>query len=166
MAGITRRSEKEPLLKTRFLSHGTLEVVNLQASRRFYEEVLGLEVIQHAPIGLLVRLGSDHVYVAVETPKAEQHEMPLLGHNGLDVSSREEVDEAHAKLSAVREEYGIRKLTRPVDQHGTYAFYLQDLDRNWWEIGHLPPGGHTFRFEDPKYDLTAPGTPEDGTETE
>ncbi|MCP2339371.1 VOC family protein [Actinomadura rupiterrae] len=164
MAGITQRSAKEPLLKTRFLSHGTLEVVDLQASRRFYEEVLGLEVIQHAPIALMVRLGGDHVYVCVETPKAAQHEMPLLGHNGIDLGSREEVDEAHAKISAVRDEYGIRKMTKPVEQHGTYAFYLQDLDGNWWEICHLPDRGYAFRFRDARHDLTGRDVSKDEAE--
>ena len=41
---ITRKSTKPPLLKINFLSHGTLESRDLQVSRRFYEEVLGLDV--------------------------------------------------------------------------------------------------------------------------
>ncbi|WP_432181597.1 VOC family protein [Streptomyces sp. NBC_00063] len=55
MPGITQRSTSKPLIKTRFLSHGTLEVDNLQASRRFYEEVLGLEVVQQVLLALARR---------------------------------------------------------------------------------------------------------------
>lgn len=153
MPGITHRSAKKPLLRTRFLSHGTLEISDVAATRRFYEEVLGLEVVQQGPISLFIRLGGNHVYACVET-KADRPDMPLLYHNGLDLASREEVDEAHEQVIGVQEEYGIRQVTSPVDQHGTYSFYLQDLDGNWWEICHLPEGGYSFRFTDSRFDLT------------
>ena len=39
-----------PALKLNFLSHGTLESRDLAFSRRFYEEFLGLDVIQTSPI--------------------------------------------------------------------------------------------------------------------
>ena len=34
-----------------------------------------------------------------------------------------------------------KKLTKPVDQHGTRSFYFTDPDDNWWEIEHR--GGMT-----------------------
>lgn len=64
---ITKKSTKAPLLNIKFLSHGTLESRDLQASRRFYEEVLGLEVIQHLPNAMTIRHGSNHTYVVVQT---------------------------------------------------------------------------------------------------
>jgi catechol-2,3-dioxygenase len=46
MARITERSiGTGPLVDIRFISHGTLDSVNLQESRRFYEEVFGFEVV-------------------------------------------------------------------------------------------------------------------------
>jgi catechol 2,3-dioxygenase-like lactoylglutathione lyase family enzyme len=153
MPGITHRSTKAPLLKTRFLSHGTLECRDIAATRRFYEEVLGLEVVQQAPMALFIRLGSDHCYAVVETRRGDR-EMPLLNHNGIDLATEEEVREAYDTLQRVKDDYGIRKLTNPVHQHGTYSFYLQDLDGNWWEICHLPRGGYAFRFEYPEVDLS------------
>ncbi|MFC9502817.1 VOC family protein [Streptomyces sp. NPDC057002] len=153
MPGITHRSTKPPLLKTRFLSHGTLECRDIATTRRFYEEVLGLEVVQQAPMSLFIRLGSDHCYAVVETQGSVQ-EMPLMNHNGIDLASEEEVRQAHEALKAVKDEYGIKKLTKPVNQHGTFSFYLQDLDGNWWEICHLPQGGYAYRFDYPGVDLT------------
>lgn len=152
MPSITHRSTKEPLLKTRFLSHGTLECRDVVATRRFYEEVLGLEVAQQAPVALFVRLGSEHCYAVVETPN--ETEMPLMAHNGIDLGSEDEVREAYDLLASVKDEYGIRKLTKPITQHGTYSFYLQDLDGNWWEICHLPAGGYAYRFDHAETDLT------------
>lgn len=154
MPGITHRSTERPLLKTRFLSHGTLECRDIAATRRFYEEVLGLEVVQQAPIALFVRLGSRHCYAVVETGNENAHAMSLMNHNGIDLGSEQEVRNAYDTLLAVRERYGIRKLTKPVRQHGTFSFYLQDLDGNWWEICHLPDGGYAFRFEHAQTDLT------------
>jgi hypothetical protein len=46
-----------PALKLNFLSHGMPESHDLAFSRRFYEEFLGVEVVQTSPISLLVRLG-------------------------------------------------------------------------------------------------------------
>jgi catechol-2,3-dioxygenase len=48
-----QRGKLAPALKLNFLSHGTLETRDLAFSRRFYEEVLGLEVVQTSPISLL-----------------------------------------------------------------------------------------------------------------
>jgi hypothetical protein len=41
---------------------------------------------------------------------------------------------------------GIRKITKPSDQHGTYAFYFTDPDDNWWEILTNPKGGYSWMF--------------------
>lgn len=135
-----------PLIRTCMISHGTLNSVDLQQSRRFYEEVLGLEVLQHSPLGLLVRQGSDHAYVVVET--GEVANMTLYGHNGIDVATREEVDRAYTALKGIKDEHGIRQLKPPMDQHGAYSFYLQDRDGNWWEILHGRGRGYMFAFEE------------------
>ncbi|HTE83368.1 MAG TPA: VOC family protein [Dehalococcoidia bacterium] len=152
---ITRKSAKSPLLQIKFMSHGTLECVDLQATRSFYEDVLGLEVIQHAPEAMMVRRGGDHIYVVLATGKPQ--EMRFTNHNGLDVGSRDEVDRAYERLQSVRDEYNIHKLSKPNLQHGAYSFYFQDFDNNWWEILANPPGGYSPMFDRPEADLTAPG---------
>lgn len=58
MPGITHRSTRPPQVKTRLLSRGTLECRDIAASRRFYEEALGLEVAQQAPVALFIRLST------------------------------------------------------------------------------------------------------------
>src|SRR5216117_3764753 len=71
------------VLKTKFISHGTLGSKDLEATRRFYEEFLGLEVVRTSPVSLMIRLGGNHVYAVVYTKKKER--MPRVYHNGLDV---------------------------------------------------------------------------------
>jgi catechol-2,3-dioxygenase len=141
-----RRGEvSEPALKSlKFLSHGTLESRDLEKTRRFYEECLGLETIRTSPVSLMIRLGGNNTIAVVQNPK--KSEMALLNHNGLDVARRADVDDCHRILEAGKESWGIGKLTRPADQHGTYSFYFSDLDDNWWEILVNPQGGYSWMF--------------------
>ena len=135
----------DPALKLNFLSHGTLEARDLEKSRLFYEDCLGLEVVRTSNISLLIRLGGDNTIAVVQVPKKE--DMPLLNHNGLDVETQEEVDAAYATLEEQKEKWGIAKVTKPALQHGTYSFFFSDLDDNWWEILTNPPRGYAWLFE-------------------
>ena len=130
--------------RIRFLSHGTLESRDLEKTRRFYEECLGIEALRTSPRSLMIRLGGNNTIAVVENPR--KADMPLLNHNGLDVATREDVEHCHRVLEANKEKWGIAKITRPADQHGTYSFYFSDLDGNWWEILTNPPGGYAWMF--------------------
>ena len=139
------RAKVEPALKLNFLSHGTLDSRDLEFSRRFYEEFLGFQVVQTSPISLLIRLGGDHTIAVVYSKKVG--EMNLLNHNGLDVRTKEEVDEAHKVVVANAEKWKITKISKPYLQHGTYSFYFWDADDNAWEILTNPDGGYSWLFE-------------------
>jgi catechol-2,3-dioxygenase len=138
-------TKPEPVLKLNFLSHGTLESKNLEKSRAFYEEFLGLEVVRTSPISLMIRLGGTNTIAAVEQ-KNRSEAMSLLYHNGLDVETKEEVDECHRLVVEHAEKWGMHKITKPVLQHGTYSFYFWDLDDNCWEILTNPKDGYTWLF--------------------
>ena len=136
----------EPVLKLKFLSHGTLESKDLERSRRFYAEFLGLEVVQTSKISLMIRLGGTNSIAVVHTTRPKP-EMPMLNHNGLDVDTPAEVDAAYETVFALKDEWGIKKVTKPVDQHGTRSFYFTDPDDNWWEILCNPEGGYSWMFQ-------------------
>jgi catechol 2,3-dioxygenase-like lactoylglutathione lyase family enzyme len=127
---------KTSVLNTTRLSHGTCMVANLKESRRFYEEFLGLEVVRHGERSMMFRLGTGMHVVCVELPEERLWDMHMLHHWGVDLATREEVDEAHRKALELKEVYGLRKIQRPVQQHGVYSFYMQDRDKNWWEVQH------------------------------
>src|SRR5204863_3391293 len=106
---------KDPVLKSiKFLSHGTLESRDLEKIREFYEQCLGLEVIRTSPISLMIRLGGTNTIAVVQSKN--KAEMSLLNHNGLDVATREEVNECHRLLEAAKDQWGIKKITKPSDQ--------------------------------------------------
>jgi catechol-2,3-dioxygenase len=137
----TALTEKiEPLNKPVMLSHGTITCKSLAASRRFYEEFLGLDVVQHTERGVLLRKGGYCVIVCLEVgehvkPVDRQH------HWGIDLASRAEVDRALALAHELAEKYGIHQISRITDHHGGYSFYFRDLDDNYWEFQYVG-GGH------------------------
>ena len=129
----------DSIVKPLMLSHGTLECRDLAASRRFYEEFLGLECVRHAPPAMLIRKGGYWCIVCIGLGKMPEGTQ-LMNHWGVDVATKEEVDAAHKKAHELKDTYGIRAITKPSDQHGVYSFYMQDLDGNWWEIQKVPDG--------------------------
>jgi catechol-2,3-dioxygenase len=132
-------------LKLNFLSHGTLESRDLDFSRKFYEEFLGLEVVQTSAISLMVRLGGKHCIAVVFTKRPS--EMGLLNHNGLDVETQEEVEAAYKVTLAEAEKWQLHKISKPFLQHGTYSFYFWDADENCWEILTNPKDGYDWLFQ-------------------
>lgn len=151
MPAITDRSKKTPLLKTQRMNHGTLACRDIAKTRRFYEEVLGLDVVQTSPLSLMVKKGTDHVYAVVEAPADK--DMNMLNHNGFEVGSAEEVDEAYKLIMSIKDEWGL-KVMPPRTLHGDHTFYFLDFDGNWWEVVEVRKGGYVADFEDPAWDLT------------
>jgi catechol 2,3-dioxygenase-like lactoylglutathione lyase family enzyme len=145
-AGVSQTDKPvRPDIRPKFISHGTLASRDLERTRRFYEDFLHLEVVRTSPISMMVRLGSDHVYAVVQSK--EEFLMPRLNHNGLDVDTDEDVDEAWRTVQASAETWGLTRITRPVAQHGTYSFMFWDFDGNCWEILNNPRGGYRWIFE-------------------
>ena len=144
----------DPALKLNFLSHGTLESKNLDKTREFYTEFLGLEVIRTSPISILIRLGGTNTIAVVEQ-KNRTEEMAMLNHNGLDVETQAEVDAAYQTIMEQKDEWGLHKISKPMLQHGTYAFFFWDMDDNCWEILTNPQDGYSWLFE--KGDLDGKG---------
>jgi catechol-2,3-dioxygenase len=144
----------EPRLKLKFLSHGTLESKDLARSRKFYEEFLGLEVIRTSNVSLLIRLGGHHAIAVVKSPSAKAT-MPILNHNGLDVATQREVEEAYRVVMEEKDKWGLHNISKPFLQHGSFSFYFWDGDENCWEILTNPEGGYSWLFE--KGDLEGRG---------
>jgi hypothetical protein len=108
------------------------------ASLAFYRDVMGLDV---NPVGALVghAWGTNRHYFAV-LQCAEPTQQPLLNYYARPVPHARDVDAVHAKVAAVRDRYGIREVTAPAREDaarfgvGTYGFYVNDLDGNWWRV--------------------------------
>jgi catechol 2,3-dioxygenase-like lactoylglutathione lyase family enzyme len=138
-------ARKKSVVNSTFMSHGTLGSTDLEATRKFYEAFLGLEIIRTSKVSMMVRLGGEHVYAVVQQRQLDK--MPRINHNGIDVPSDSDVDAAHAACLEQQEKWGLTGITKPIQQHGTYSFHFSDNDDNAWEILSNPQGGYTWIFE-------------------
>jgi catechol 2,3-dioxygenase-like lactoylglutathione lyase family enzyme len=140
---------KAPVLRPKIVSRGTIVSRDLARARRFYEEFLGLECADYAPGAMLVRdrdplgmrqrAGNPYWVMDVRERKGDWS-TNLFKHWGIDVASNAEVERVHAFAVAHKERLGLKTVRNPRLQHGTYSFYLEDEDGNWWEVECRPPG--------------------------
>lgn len=135
MPTMTQRWTGQPLLAPTALSGGSLPSRDLDLSRAFYEQVLGLDV-REGSSRLVVRLGYAHCYVVEKVPADK--EMSLLSHNGVYVLG--DIDEAYRHVLDAQARFGIKRVTKPALQHGSLGFFLQDRDGNWWEVNRSVAG--------------------------
>lgn len=139
------RQRRAPLNHPKMLSHGTLECRDVAASRRFYEEFLGLDCVRHSKRSLKIRKGGYWAIVCIQS--GDRVRPTRVGnHWGIDLESRSDVDRAHELALQYQEEYGIQKVHQITELHGTYGFYFQDLDGNWWEFQYQPDGRFDEQF--------------------
>lgn len=137
---------RNSVVKAYALTHGTNDVFNLKETRKFYEEFLGLEVVRHAKPGMLFRCGMKFHVVCIEVgdkvvPKS------LLHHWGLDVGTKEEVDEAWKRAHELKDKYKIRQILPIEFQHGVYSFYMEDMNYTWWEVEYYDGYLHDDFFD-------------------
>ncbi|RZS85465.1 VOC family protein [Pigmentiphaga kullae] len=133
------------VIKPYVLSHGTLECYDIEKSRRFYEEFLGLECVHHASRGLSIRCGVKFHIVCLEVGERLKP-VSVFNHWGLDVATPAQVDAAWEAAKTLQQKYEIRQVLSVKSQHGVYSFYLEDLDHNWWEIQHYDGFQHDDVF--------------------
>ncbi|MGY9003395.1 MAG: VOC family protein [Rhodospirillales bacterium] len=138
----------EPIVKPMSFSHGTLECVDILESRKFYEEFLGLECVRHveAPV-FMTRLGNQGCTVVCVQVGDKARDQRVFNHWGIDVESREKVDEAYENAKRYKDKYGIKRLQPPNELHGDYSFYMMDRDGNWWEIQCIENFTYDENFE-------------------
>ena len=123
------------------LSHGTMECYDLDRSRQFYREVLGLDVVAPSPSAkpqYVKHSATPWYIVSLQVPLSEKK---ILGPNQrftLALDSARAVEEAQRWLKESGKEAGITGLTEISDRNGVVSFMLSDLDSNWWEIASPP----------------------------
>ena len=119
------------------LTHGTITCVDLEASRRFYREVLGLDVVSPSPSvrpHYIKHPSTPWYVVSLQKPAAERRLLTPLQRYTITVESTEEVAEAHRWLTASGADLGVTQLGELEERGDATAFLLADPDRNWWEV--------------------------------
>jgi len=123
------------------LSHGTMECYDLDRSRQFYREVLGLEVVAPSPSAkphYVKHAATPWYIVSLQVPVSEKKLLGPLQRYTLALESVRAVEDAHHWLSESGTQAGITGLTKLCDGEGAVCFMLSDPDSNWWEIASPP----------------------------
>lgn len=122
------------------MTHGTMECTNLEASVKFYKEVLGLDVITHVPTIRphdIKHPSTPWYVVSLEVPPKNKHYLTPLQRYTVSVESPGELARAHKELHARQEEFRITVIGEIRNTSENESFLLSDPDRNWWEIAYL-----------------------------
>ena len=134
------------ILKPRLMSHMTCEVINMDKSQAFYEEMFGLECVRLSQKRMLGRLNSIAVIDFIETNTGiREHKMH--NHIGFDVAGPEIVDAARETIISNQNRFGFEVIHKTSGSHGSYGFTFSDLDNNAWQIEDYPRGGYYWMFE-------------------
>src|SRR3546814_18213039 len=77
-------NNQKSIVKPYMLTHGTMECHNLKETRKFLEECLGMEVVRHAPPGMVMRCGLKFHIVCLELgnevrPRSEGRRVGIEG---------------------------------------------------------------------------------------
>jgi catechol 2,3-dioxygenase-like lactoylglutathione lyase family enzyme len=119
------------------MTHGTMECTNLQASKKFYQEGLGLDVVTHVPTiepHDIKHPSTPWYIVSLEVPAKNKHYLTPLQRYTVAVASEAELCEAERELTERKDEFGLTAVESIVETGTGQSFLICDLDRNWWEI--------------------------------
>ncbi len=115
------------------MSHGTLQCDDKEASRRFYQEVLGLEIVGGGRTSTYIKHPSTPWYIVVLPGRKREYLSPANRFT-LKVASPGAVEEAHREFTTSGKKIGITEVEDLRINDGEANFIFSDLDRNWWEV--------------------------------
>lgn len=133
---------EKPLTEDRFpgrgylpqaFTHGTLQCDDIERSRKFYIEVLGLEILAGFNNAQYIKHAAAPWYIVVLKRSPRQYLAPVNRFT-LEVASAVEVEHAHREFSANGQEIGVTELREIEKTGGNVGFIFSDPDKNWWEL--------------------------------
>ena len=114
-------------------THGTLQCDNVERSRRFYVEVLGLEIAAGFNTAQYIKHPASPWYIVVLQRHPRQYLAPVNRFT-LQIGSAAEVEQAHREFETKQNELGITEVGKLENNNGKTSFIFSDLDKNWWEL--------------------------------
>ena len=114
-------------------THGTLQCDNVERSRRFYVEVLGLEIAAGFNTAQYIKHPASPWYIVVLQRHPRQYLAPVNRFT-LQMGSAVEVEQAHREFETKQNELGLTEVGTLESNSGKASFIFSDLDKNWWEL--------------------------------
>lgn len=141
------------LIQNDTLSHGTVECSDMNATRRFFTEFLGLDIHRPFVEAQYIYRGGPWTVVCVCVEGGEAKDQAQDNVFKLAVATPGEVDAAHAAAIRHKDEYGIKKIEDVRVDDGLRSVRVQDLNYTWWEIVNVDLAHYDAIFDGP--DLAA-----------
>jgi catechol 2,3-dioxygenase-like lactoylglutathione lyase family enzyme len=114
-------------------THGTLQCDDIERSRRFYVEVLGLEIAAGFNTAQYIKHPAAPWYLVVLQRSPRQYLAPVNRFT-LQLASAAEVEQAHREFVSNNKSLGLNEIAEIDRTDGTVNFIFSDLDKNWWEL--------------------------------
>ncbi len=114
-------------------THGTLQCDDIERSRRFYVEVLGLEIAAGFNTAQYIKHPATPWYLVVLQRSPRQYLAPVNRFT-LQLGTAAEVEQAHREFVSNKKSLGLNEITDIDRADGTVNFIFSDLDKNWWEL--------------------------------
>jgi catechol 2,3-dioxygenase-like lactoylglutathione lyase family enzyme len=114
-------------------THGTLQCDDVERSRRFYVEVLGLEIAAGFNTAQYIKHPATPWYIVVLQRSPRQYLAPVNRFT-LQLGSAAEVEQAHREFATNGKEIGITEVGKLESTNGKVNFIFSDVDKNWWEL--------------------------------
>ncbi|MGH7872445.1 MAG: VOC family protein [Candidatus Binatia bacterium] len=114
-------------------THGTLQCDGIERSRRFYVDVLGLEIAAGFNTAQYIKHPASPWYIVVLQRKPRQYLAPVNRFT-LQMDSATVVEQAHREFSTNGAAAGITDLGKLDSVNGKTSFIFSDPDKNWWEL--------------------------------
>jgi catechol 2,3-dioxygenase-like lactoylglutathione lyase family enzyme len=114
-------------------THGTLQCDDIERSRRFYVEVLGLEIAAGFNTAQYIKHPAAPWYLVVLQRSPRQYLAPVNRFT-LQLASAAEVEQAHREFVSNNKSLGLNEIAEIDRTDGTINFIFSDLDKNWWEL--------------------------------
>jgi catechol 2,3-dioxygenase-like lactoylglutathione lyase family enzyme len=111
--------------------------LNLDNSRRFYREVLGLDVVSPSPSvkpSYIKHPSTPWYVVSLQRPPEMREPLTRFQRFALQVESPAALAEAHRGLKEHGEQLGVTELEEIKETGDSVSFMFSDPDRNWWEV--------------------------------
>ena len=122
-----------------FMTHGTTDVVDADAARRFYEDILRLRSVRHARPAQFTAGAGDFAFVGVQAAARNAIQTPDNSWVVL-VDGEESLLSIHRAAESGQGSYGLLEVTQPaIGALGHLSFLIRNADENWFEVSTLPP---------------------------
>jgi len=114
-------------------THGTLQCDDIERSRRFYVDVLGLEIAAGFNTAQYIKHPVSPWYIVVLQRSPRQYLAPVNRFT-LQIGSAAEVEQAYQEFQTNRSQLGITEVGTLESNNDKASFIFSDLDKNWWEL--------------------------------